>query len=247
MNNFHLTIGHLFPDLLNLYGDKGNIEALKKRAQWRGIDVEVKEFTLSSDICFEKLDIVFIGGGSDREQLTACKKLKQIETLIHNYVDNNGVLLAICSGYQLLGNYCKSQNEKIEGLGILNIHTDADKSRLIGNVVIDAELNNQKVKIVGFENHSGRTYINNHKPLGEVKFGNGNNSNDRYEGVIYKNVIGTYLHGPLLPKNPILTDYLLEKALKNSYPDTFTALSPLDDILETKARDYIVNRFDAVL
>ena len=242
MSKLNLTIGHLFPDLLNLYGDKGNIESLKKRANWRGIDVQVKEYGLSSEIYFDELDIVFIGGGSDREQLIVCKKLKQIETDLHTYVDNSGVLLAICGGYQLLGRYYKLQNETVTGLGILDIYTETDNPRLIGDVIIKTDIYGQKTKIVGFENHSGRTYINNHKPLGVVKYGNGNNGSDGLEGVIYKNVIGTYLHGPLLPKNPLLTDYLLEIALKKAYPDTFTELPELDDSLELKARDYIINR-----
>ncbi|HHX24554.1 MAG TPA: glutamine amidotransferase [Thermoanaerobacterales bacterium] len=243
MSKFNLTIGHLFPDLLNLYGDKGNIESLKKRANWRGIDVQVKEYDLSSEIYFDELDIVFIGAGSVREQLIVCEKLKQIETDLHTYVDNNGVLLAICSGYQLLGRYYKLQNETVTGLGILDIYTETGNSRLIGNVIIETNICGQKTKIVGFENHNGKTYINNHKPLGIVKYGNGNNGNDGLEGVMYKNVIGTYLHGPILPKNPLLADYLLETALRKAYPDTFIKLPELDDSLELKAREYIINRY----
>lgn len=240
-----LTIGHLYPDLLNLYGDRGNIISLTKRCQWRGIEVEVKEFQLNDEIDFGALDIVFLGGGSDREQLLVCNRLKEIKSDIHEYVNHNGVVVAICGGYQLLGHYYKLQNETIEGLSVLDIYTEMGKGRLIGNVIIESELMGSPTKIVGFENHGGRTYINDHRPLGNVKYGHGNNGNDGQEGVIYKNVIGTYLHGPLFPKNPVLTDLILTKALKQAYPNTFTQLEPLDDTIELAARDYIVNRFNS--
>ncbi len=241
--NYKLTIGHLYPDLLNLYGDRGNIISLSKRCAWRGIDVEVKEFQLKDDIDFDALDIVFLGGGSDREQLLVCNRLKEIKTDFNNYVDNNNVVVAICGGYQLLGHYYKLKDETIEGLSVLDIYTEMGDSRLIGNVVIDATLFGTSTKIVGFENHAGRTFINNHKALGTVQYGHGNNDNDGLEGVLYKNVIGTYLHGPILPKNPLLTDYILSKALKHAYPDTFQVLEPLDNVAEIRARDYVVNRF----
>ncbi|NLY42729.1 MAG: glutamine amidotransferase [Clostridiaceae bacterium] len=243
MEKLKLTIGHLYPDLLNLYGDRGNIIALQKRCEWRGIETEVIEFQLNSPIDFNALDIVFLGGGSDREQLLVGNRLKEIKDDINRYVDNNGVVIAICGGYQLLGHYYKLKDETIEGLSVLDIYTDTGDSRMIGNVVIECNLMGNPVKVVGFENHGGKTYINNHQPLGIVKYGYGNNGTDGTEGVIYKNVIGTYLHGPLLPKNPVLTDFIISNALKRAYPDTFTQLQPLDDSIELKARDYIVNRF----
>ncbi|MDK2809518.1 MAG: hypothetical protein PWR27_227 [Petroclostridium sp.] len=243
MSNFKLTIGHLYPDLLNLYGDRGNIIAMKKRCEWRGIDVEIKEFKLHDDIDFGTLNIVFLGGGSDREQLLVCNRLKEIKADINRYVDDNGVIVAICGGYQLLGHYYKLKNETIEGLSVLDIYTEIGNTRLIGNVVIECNFLGEPVKVVGFENHGGRTHINAHQPFGSVKYGYGNNGIDGYEGVIYKNVIGTYLHGPLFPKNPTLTDFILSKALKRAYPNTFTRLQPLDDSVEIRARDYIVNRF----
>lgn len=157
------------------------------------------------------------------------------------YAENGGVLVAVCGGYQLLGKYYKTANTKIEGLGILDIYTDAGDTRLISNVVLECEKFDQP--IVGFENHAGRTYIGeNHTPLGKVKFGNGNTGDSGYEGVIYKNVIATYLHGPLLPKNPQLCDYILECALKRKYDD-FDGLKPLDDELENKANKYIADKY----
>lgn len=234
-----LKIAHLYPELLNLYGDRGNIISLKKRAEWRGIDVIVNEYKLDDEIDFENTDILFIGGGSDREQLLVCQKLKEIKDKFKDYVENNGVVTAICGGYQLLGHYYKMKNETVDGLGILDLYTESGKGRLISNVVIETDFLEHPV--VGFENHGGRTFINNHTPLGKVLYGNGNNGNDGYEGVIYKNVIGTYLHGPLFPKNPHLCDYVIKKALQNKYGDI--ELQELDDTTEIAANDYIVNRF----
>ena len=234
-----LKIAHLYPELLNLYGDRGNIISLKNRLIWRGIEAEVIEYKLSDDIDFSDIDIVFIGGGSDREQQLVCKRLHEIKNSLSEYVNDNGVVVTICGGYQLLGKYYKIKDEVVEGLNILDIYTETGKGRLIGNVVIKAELFDRPV--VGFENHGGRTFINNHKPFGKVMYGNGNNGNDGGEGVIYKNVIGTYLHGPLLPKNPHLCDYILKKALERKYGDV--ELQLLDDKVEFEANDYIVNRF----
>lgn len=235
----NLKIAHLYPELLNLYGDRGNIISLQKRAEWRGIDVEVKEYRLADEIDFENIDILFIGGGSDREQLLVCQRLKEIKNDFKSYVENNGVVTAICGGYQLLGKYYKMKDETVEGLGILDIYTESGDGRLIGNVVV--ETNFLERPIVGFENHGGRTYIENHNPLGKVIYGNGNNDNDKAEGVLYKNVIGTYLHGPLFPKNPHLCDYIIKKALQNKYGEV--ELEELDDSVEFAANDYIVNRF----
>lgn len=235
-----LNIAHLYPELLNLYGDRGNIISLKKRAVWRGIEANVREYTLADEIDFENIDILFIGGGSDREQLLVCKKLGEIKDRFKEYVENNGVVTAICGGYQLLGHYYKMQEETVSGLDILDIYTESGKGRLIGNVVIKTDF--LDMPVVGFENHGGRTFIGKHKPLGSVVYGNGNNGTDKAEGVIYKNVIGTYLHGPLFPKNPHLCDYVIEKALQNKYGND-VVLQKLDDTVECAANSYIVNRF----
>ena len=236
-----INILHLYPDLLNLYGDKGNIECLRKRLLWRGIDARVITHTCDDrDFDLSDIDIVFVGGGSDREQKIVCTRLLEHKRQLKEYVEDNGVLTAVCGGYQLLGRYYKLEDETIEGLGILDIYTEQGKGRLIGNIVLEADFINQK--IVGFENHGGRTYIGSHKPLGKVLYGNGNADNAGAEGVLYKNVVATYLHGPLFPKNPKLCDYVLTNALKRKYPE-FKELSPLDDELENIANGYIVNRF----
>lgn len=240
-NNYEINIIHLYPDLLNLYGDKGNIACMQKRLEWRGIKANVLQCTnKDSNIDLKLADIIFVGGGSDREQEIVCNKLLEKKDEIKEYVDDNGVLVAVCGGYQLLGKYYQTSNTKIKGLGILDIYTDAGETRLISNVVLECDKFSQP--IVGFENHAGRTYIGDCTPLGKVKFGNGNTGVSGYEGVLYKNVIATYLHGPLLPKNPQLCDYILTCALKRKYPE-FQSLSPLDDKLENTANEYVVNKF----
>jgi CobQ-like glutamine amidotransferase family enzyme len=241
MSDMKLKILHLYPDLLNLYGDKGNIECLKKRLIWRGIGAEVVQYTCdSTDFDLSDTDIVFLGGGSDREQKIVCTRLLKHKTELQKYVEDGGSLVAVCGGYQLLGKYYKLENETIKGLDILDIYTVQGKKRLIGNIILEADFIDRK--IVGFENHGGRTHIGKHKPLGKVVYGHGNSDNCGEEGVVYKNVIATYLHGPLFPKNPQLCDYVLTNALKKKYLD-FTKLSPLSDELENVANHYIEERF----
>lgn len=236
-----IKIMHLYPDLLNLYGDRGNIECLRRRLLWRGIEAEVVTH-ICDDVDFDisDIDIVFLGGGSDREQKIVCSRLLEHKAELHRYVETGGSLVAVCGGYQLLGRYYKLHDETIEGLDILDIYTEQGKGRLIGNIVLKADFIDSE--IVGFENHGGRTYIGSHKPLGKVVYGHGNSDDAGVEGVVYKNVVATYLHGPLLPKNPELCDYILTNALKRKYKD-FTGLAPLDDELENTANRYIVSRF----
>lgn len=235
-----LTIGHLYPDLLNLYGDRGNIQCLMKRCLWRGIEAETIAFELDDKIDFSNLDIVLLGGGSDREQMLVCEKLKEIQKDFKEYVEQDGVVIAICGGYQLLGNYYKTEEGIIEGLSLVDMYTEQGEHRLIDNIVLQSELFD--MPIVGFENHGGRTFIGENKPLGKVLYGSGNDGKSGYEGVVYKNVIGTYLHGPLLPKNPQLADELILRALRKKYGENIT-LSALDDSQEKAANDYIFNRF----
>lgn len=235
-----LTIGHLYPDLLNLYGDRGNIQCLMKRCLWRGIEAETVSFELDDKIDFSNLDIVLLGGGSDREQMLVCEKLKEIQKDFKEYVEQGGVVIAICGGYQLLGNYYKTEEGIIEGLSLVDMYTEQGENRLIDNIVLQSELFD--MPIVGFENHGGRTFIGENKPLGKVLYGSGNDGKSGYEGVVYKNVIGTYLHGPLLPKNPQLADELILRALRRKYGEDVT-LSALDDSQEKAANDYIFNRF----
>ena len=233
-----LRIAHLYPDLLNLYGDIGNITTIRKRCEWRDIQTQVDSVYGNEKITFTDYDLVFLGGGSDREQLLVRDKLISMKKEISAYVENGGVLVAVCGGYQLLGSYYKLEKETIQGLEILDIQTEVGDTRLISNVVLE---NEQFGTIVGFENHGGRTNINNHTPLGKVLYGNGNNGKDGYEGVVYKNVIATYLHGSLLPKNPILSDHIIKMMLEQrGLP---SELKPLDDSIENEAHKYIVDRF----
>ena len=231
---------HLYPDLLNLYGDKGNIMSLKKRLEWRGYTVEVTEHTADAGkIDLNDTDIVFLGGGADREEESVLKMLLESKDEIRAYVENGGVMLAAC-GYPMLGKTIVVDGTKIEGLGILDVVTVDKEDRLISDVVLESEIID--TKIVGFENHSKRTDIKNHTPLGKVINGYGNDKNSLHEGVIYKNVVATYLHGPLLPKNPKLCDYILLKAIQRRNPQ-FTDFQMLDDTLEMSANEYMVNRF----
>ena len=234
-----ITIGHLYPDLLNLYGDRGNIQCMKKRCEWRGIEAEVQEFQITDTIDFGKLDIVLLGGGSDREQMLVCEKLKTIQKDFKDYVEDNGVVIAVCGGYQLLGHYYDTDDGRIEGLSLVDLYTEQGSPRLISNIVIQND--SFGYPIVGFENHGGRTFIGENKPLGKVLFGCGNNGKDGAEGILYKNVVGTYLHGPLLPKNPHVCDYLIKNALEKKYG--VSDLEPLDDTQEMEANRYIVERF----
>ncbi len=237
-----LTIGHLFPDLLNLYGDRGNLLALKNRLIWRGMEAEVVEITKDDPVELAKMDIVFLGGGSDREQRLVCERLRTMRQDFRSYVDEDGVLAAVCGGYQLLGSYYQLGEEKIPGLELLDIYTKTGEGRLIGNVVLESNFTGKKEMVVGFENHGGRTFTGEYEPFGSVICGYGNNAEDHKEGVLYRNVLGTYLHGPLLPKNPTIADELLRRALARKYGRAI-ALEPLDDTLEQEAHDYAVKRF----
>lgn len=235
-----ITIGHLYPDLLNLYGDRGNIQCLKMRLQWRGLDAEVLRFGIDDAVDFSKLDIVLLGGGSDREQMIVCRKLQNIRKDFQAYVEDGGTTIAVCGGYQLLGHYYNTPEGKMEGLHLVDLYTEQGSPRLISNIVLKNPI--YPYPVVGFENHGGRTYLGEGmKPFGQVVYGHGNNDKDHQEGVIYKNVIGTYLHGPLLPKNPHVCDDLLIRALRRK--GFKGGLEPLDDHEEKEANDYIVRRF----
>lgn len=227
-----ITIGHLYPDLLNLYGDSGNLRCLQKRLEWRGIQAEIHSFTAGDPVDFGHMDLVLLGGGSDREQALACGYLKELRHDFKEFVENDGVVLAICGGYQLLGKYYQSEHATLEGLNILDIYTTWQSKRLVHNIVIHNPI--FKAPVAGFENHGGRTHIGSYRPFGKVLAGYGNTEDSGREGVIYKNVIGTYLHGPLLSKNPQVCDYLLSQALKRKYGEPIP-LSPLPDELEYRA------------
>ncbi|MEG1002639.1 type 1 glutamine amidotransferase [Clostridium sp.] len=237
-----LNICHLYPDLLNVYGDVGNILILKSRAESRGITVNIHNVSINDDFNADDFDIVFFGGGQDYEQSIVSDDLKNNKTIeLTRYVEDSKVLIAICGGYQLLGKYYRAPNgEKLEGLGILNIYTEGGDTRFIGNTIIHNDEFNQTY--VGFENHSGRTYINDLKPLGKVIEGYGNNGEDGHEGCIYKNTFGTYFHGSLLSKNPELADKFLELALNKKYDEV--CLDKLDDTFELSGKECILKRFE---
>ena len=164
----NITIGHLYPDLLNLYGDRGNIQCLKKRCEWRGIRAEVKEFRSGDKVDFQDLDIVLLGGGSDREQMIVCNKLKEIREDFKAYVESDGVVIAVCGGYQLLGKYYQTDDGLIEGLELVDLYTEQKEGRLISNIVLKSDLFD--LPVVGFENHGGRTFIGANKPFGKVRY-----------------------------------------------------------------------------
>lgn len=234
-----LHICHLYPDLLNSYGDIGNVMIMQQRLEKRGIKVVLHNVSVGDPFEKEVYDIVFFGGGQDFEQAIVSKDLiENKRDDLKDYIENNKVFIAICGGYQLLGKYYMSaENQRLEGLDILNIYTDKGDHRAINNLI----LKDGDRYYVGFENHSGKTYINDLKPLGHVEYGFGNNGEDHYEGCRYKNTIGTYLHGPLFSKNPELCDDLLQTALSLKYGET--KLEPLDDEFSQKAKQVLIDRY----
>jgi CobQ-like glutamine amidotransferase family enzyme len=234
LSQARLVIGHLYPELLNIYGDRGNILALARRAEWRGVGrVDVRPVAAGQPLDPSELDILCIGGGEDRKQALAARDLQRHAGRLREAVEDGLVVLAVCGGYQLLGAYYQpGEGERLPGAGILDAHTVAapGRPRLIGNAVVESELGT----IVGFENHGGRTYLGpGARPLGRVLVGGGNNGEDRGEGAVYRNCVGTYLHGSLLPKNPAFCDALLRWALARRHGPV--DLPALDDELEERA------------
>lgn len=238
--NLKISIGHLYPKQLNLYGDMGNIITLKKRCEWRGIDVDYHEINLDDNIL--ESDLYFIGGGQDKEQIEVSKAMYSQKEFLLTQRDNGAVFLGICGGYQLLGHYYQPfEGERLFGVSLLDAYTVAGKKRFIGNVTAESDFLAPNT-LVGFENHSGLTYLQNDtKPLAFVTVGNGNNGKDKTEGARYKNVFGTYLHGSLLPKNPHLADYLISLALDKRYNDKIQ-LKKLDDKIEYSAHNSVIGK-----
>lgn len=235
-----LKITHIYPDLLNLYGDKGNIESLRRRLLWRNIEAEVAECNSSEELDLEDTDILFIGGGTDREEAAVLSKLMNNKEKIENYAKSGGVIVALCGGFPFLGKSTVIGGETVEALGILDITTEQSEKRFTGDVVAYSSLSDSE--IVGFENHSTKTDIGSLEPLCKVSYGGGNNGTDCGEGVVFGNIFGTYLHGPVFPKNPKLCDYILEQALKHKYAE-FEKLSEIDDTLENNANEFIRKRY----
>ena len=237
-----LRVAHLYPELLNLYGDSGNILVLRRRMEWRGIACVVDEVHVDDRPTFADADIVFIGGGSDREQRIVCDKLLSVRDELAAYVEDGGVLAAVCGGYQLLGHSYLMGDEEVRGLSLVDLYTDRGSPRLIGNIAVKSRISPQPV--VGYENHGGRTHLGaGVEAMGEVLYGHGNDGTTGQEGCLYKNVMGTYVHGPLLPKNPGVADYLISHALERRYGTA--ELEPLDDTEELAANKVMYDRLMA--
>ena len=238
-----LRIVHLYPDALNLYGDGGNVIALERRCAWRGIPAQVVEVHMGDELHLDVADVVLMGGGSDRDQLSVAHELLRQRGEVCRYVEGGGALLAICGSYQLLGRSYYMGDERLEGLGAIDAETVRGEGRLIGNVAVRTELADKP--FVGFENHGGRTRLGaGEVPLGRsVVIGTGNDGEDGTEGVLHRNLVGTYLHGPVLPKNPELADWLLSRALErraaagDQQAAALLPLVPLDDTCEHEAHD----------
>jgi len=247
-----LRIAHLYPDLLNLYGDRGNLIALKRRCQWRGIGCTVESVGIGDPFLPDRYDLVFIGGGQDFEQNLLHDDLVDGKgPLIRRAVEADMVFLCICGGYQMMGHYYEEQNgDRISCIGALDLYTKARSDRLTGDLVCRSDeffALGLDPLLIGFENHSGRTFLGSSaKPLATVLHGHGNNGRDGTEGARYRNVFATYSHGSFLPKNPAVADELIERALRRNNP-SFEGLPKLPDYYEQCARQDILmhlKRFD---
>lgn len=239
---YTLTIGHLYPKLLNIYGDMGNIITLKRRCEWRNIICDVVDINIGDEINSDIIDIYFIGGGQDKQQTEVSQELQKHTEKLTNAANQGKVFLAICGGYQLLGKYyLPNEGEKLSGIGILDAYTVAGNTRFIGNVTAETDFLEPKT-LVGFENHSGLTYLEEGtEPLAKVLTGNGNNSEDGFEGARKNNVFGTYLHGSVLPKNPAFADYLIKQALEVKYGHEIN-LPEIDDTIENNTHQSLIGK-----
>lgn len=242
-----LTIGWLYPDLMSTYGDRGNILYVKKRCEWRGIEARI--LRIDRNTSFEELrnvDFLFGGGAQDREQEIVMRDLVKKQEIICDMIERGIPALFVCGSPQIMGKYYEpAEGKRIEGLGIFDmvtIHPGKHKPRLIGNTVADPLGEFAGEYIVGFENHGGRTYLGKSaSPFAKVVKGFGNNGEDGTEGMVYKNAVGCYFHGPFLPKNPKIADIFIQKALQVKYKKEIP-LNRIDDVFEQKAREVILSR-----
>jgi CobQ-like glutamine amidotransferase family enzyme len=264
-----LCLAYLYGDLMSLYGDRGNILALQRRCAWRDISVDLVELTVGDRVDAVGTDLFFFGGGQDREQEAVSRDLQDGNgEALRTAVEDGAALLAVCGGYQLLGHFFRtSEGHEIPGTGLFDVYTVAGPTRNVGNVVAEASLDGERHTLVGFENHSGRTYpagplspsplpqlqtrnpglssAEGSKPetvpLAHVLVGKGNNGSDGFEGARYRGAVGTYLHGPVLPKNPWLADWLILTALRR-HLGAEAALAPMDEEIENAARSAVIER-----
>jgi CobQ-like glutamine amidotransferase family enzyme len=233
-----IVIGHLYPDYLNIYADRGNIAVLERRAAWRGIGFDYRTIGLGDEVNPDQHDLYYVGGGQDREQALIAPDLATKGGRLREAVEAGAAFLAVCGGYQLLGRFYRDRSgAELPGIGLLPHYTVAGERRMIGDVLLECELEpGQQRTLAGFENHAGRTYLDEGaEPLGRVVAGFGNNGDDGLEGSRVGNALGTYLHGPLLPRNPWLADWLIARALARRLgnpPD----LEPLPDDFESSAQ-----------
>jgi CobQ-like glutamine amidotransferase family enzyme len=233
-----IVVGHLYPDYLNIYADRGNMAVLERRAAWRGIGFDYRTIGLGEGASPGQYDLYYIGGGQDREQALVAPDLAAKGESLRQAADGGAAFLAVCGGYQLLGRFYRDRSgAELPGVGLLAHHTVAGERRMIGDVLLECELEpGQRRTLAGFENHAGRTYLDEGgEPLGRVVAGFGNNGEDGVEGSRVGNALGTYLHGPLLPRNPWLADWLIGKALARRLGD-MPDLEPLPDDFESSAQ-----------
>ena len=237
-----IVVGHLFPDYLNIYADRGNMAVLDRRAAWRGHELEVAAIGAGDEL--RPADLYYIGGGQDREQELIAPALAAHGEALRAAVDDGAALLAVCGGYQLLGRFYRDQSGgELPGVGLFPLHTVAGERRMIGDVLLECELEpGERRTLAGFENHAGRTYLDEGaEPLGRVLAGFGNDGESGYEGCRVGRAVGTYLHGPLLPRNPWLADRLLAHAIAHRTGEVL-AFEPLEDDLEAQAHEVASTR-----
>jgi CobQ-like glutamine amidotransferase family enzyme len=257
MTDMELVVGWLYPDLMSTYGDRGNVICIKRRCEWRGIRFKVVPLDSSAHAADVRAVDLFVGGGAqDRQQEIVMRNLRGAQAeAIHDKIERETPGVFTCGSPQLLGHYYEPmQGQRIEGLGIFDfvtIHPGPGAARCIGNLVYEItalpiadELKaaGDATIVIGFENHGGRTHLGNFKPFGRVLRGYGNNGEDKSEGAIYHNALATYSHGPLLPKNPFIADWLIRKALEVKFNQA-VSLAPLDDSLAQDARKVMLKRF----
>jgi lipid II isoglutaminyl synthase (glutamine-hydrolysing) len=232
-----IVVAHLFPDYLNIYADRGNMAVLARRAAWRGHDLEVRAVGVEDDVLPGEHDLYYVGGGQDREQELIAPALAAKGEALRAAAAGGAAVLAVCGGYQLLGRFYRDQSgDELPGVGLFPLHTVAGDRRMIGDVLLECELKpGERQTLAGFENHAGRTFLDRGaQPLGRVVAGFGNDGESGYEGCRVGRALGTYLHGPLLPRNPWLADWLLAQALAHRTGEV-PAFEPLHDDLEAEA------------